>query len=70
MYEPTQESLPTENGYAAWLLRLIHDSQEPCVCPGFGGHTNRDCPWYDLPPGPRWLRWPLTIARARERYGA
>ena len=34
----------------ARLLRLIHDLQQPCTCPTpRRGHTDRDCPWYDLP---------------------
>ena len=35
--------------YAAWLLRIIRDLQEPSICPGMGGHVNPDCPSSDLP---------------------
>jgi hypothetical protein len=41
--------MPTEDEYPSFLLRLIHDLQEPCICPGLAGHTNHDCPWGDLP---------------------
>jgi hypothetical protein len=41
--------MPSEGEYPEFLLRLIRDLQLPCICTGLGGHTRRDCPWYDLP---------------------
>lgn len=41
--------MPSEAGYPAFLLQMIHDLQEPCICTGLGGHTNPDCVLYDLP---------------------
>lgn len=35
--------------YAIWLLKVIRDLQEPCICPGMNGHVNPQCPSSDLP---------------------